>query len=233
MRNKIHEIIEVGKHNSRISSIYDYSMIITIIASLIPMCFKNSYPILVAVEYIATTIFIIDYLLRLITADIQYQKGVASFFFYPLTPFAIIDLLSILPTFIPINSAFRLLRVLRLFRVMRVLKVLRYSRSFAIILRVLRRERTALMSVLCVAIGYIIVTALIMFSVEPDTFDSFFDALYWATTALTTVGYGDIFPTSAAGRIVSMVSSLAGIAVVALPAGIITGGYLSEIQKDK
>lgn len=80
--------------------------------------------------------------------------------------------------------------------------------------------------------GYIFVTALVMFNIEPDTFNSFFDAIYWATVSLTTVGYGDIYATSGIGKILTMISSLFGIAIVALPAGIITAGYMSEINVD-
>ena len=72
-------------------------------------------------------------------------------------------------------------------------------------------------------------TAIVVFNVEPDTFGTFFDALYWATVSLTTVGYGDIYPVSTIGRLLAMVSSIFGIAIVALPAGIITAGYMSAI----
>lgn len=72
-----------------------------------------------------------------------------------------------------------------------------------------------------------------MFCYEPQTFDSFFDALYWATTALTTVGYGDVYPTTMIGQLISMISSIFGVAVIALPAGIVTGGFLEEINKRK
>lgn len=72
-----------------------------------------------------------------------------------------------------------------------------------------------------------------MFQVEPESFNSLFDALYWSTTALTTVGYGDIYPVTVFGKLVSMVSSIVGIAVVALPAGVITGGYIDVIKSEK
>lgn len=82
-------------------------------------------------------------------------------------------------------------------------------------------------------LGYILFAALVIFNVEPDSFDSFFDAVYWATVSLTTVGYGDIYPVSAVGRFVTMISSVFGIAIVALPAGIITAGYMKEIEEDE
>lgn len=83
------------------------------------------------------------------------------------------------------------------------------------------------------AIGYIVISALIMFNVEPATFSSFFDAVYWATVSLTTVGYGDIYAVSTIGKVITMLSSVFGIAIVALPAGIVTAGYMEEINKDE
>jgi voltage-gated potassium channel len=79
--------------------------------------------------------------------------------------------------------------------------------------------------------GYILVSALIIFNIEPESFGSFFDAVYWATVSLTTVGYGDIYPVSLMGRIITMFSSVFGIAIVALPAGIITAGYMGELER--
>ena len=106
-----------------------------------------------------------------------------------------------------------------------------YSRSFEIIGNVLRSSKDSLVAVCALAGGYILVSALVIFNVEPDSFNSFFDAIYWATVSLTTVGYGDIYPVSTLGRIITMVSSIFGIAIVALPAGIITAGYMNEISK--
>lgn len=82
------------------------------------------------------------------------------------------------------------------------------------------------------AIGYIVISAIIMFNVEPESFKSFFDAVYWATVSLTTVGYVDIYPVTVLGRIVAMFSSFFGIAVVALPVGIVTAEYLGTIKND-
>ena len=81
--------------------------------------------------------------------------------------------------------------------------------------------------------GYIFVTALVMFNIEPDTFNSFFDAIYWATISLTTVGYGDVYATTSIGKFITMVSAILGIAIVALPAGIIIAGYQDELNEMK
>ena len=100
------------------------------------------------------------------------------------------------------------------------------------ILSVIKRERQALMAVCILSGGYILLSALIMFQVEPESVKTFFDAIYWAVVTLTTVGYGDLYPVSDIGRVVSMISSVMGIAIVALPTGIITAGYMSELNKD-
>ena len=149
---------------------------------------------------------------------------------------AIIDLISILPSLSIINSGFKVLRVLRMIRAMRVFRVfkaMRYSRSFEIIGNVLRTSKDSLIAVCALAGGYIMISALIIFNVEPDSFYTFFDAIYWATVSLTTVGYGDIYPVSTMGRIITMISSIFGIAIVALPAGIITAGYMNEISSSE
>ena len=234
MRKRVFEIIEVSDGNDLASSIYDYFMIIVIVASLIPLAFKIDSTLFNVIDKIALIIFIIDYLLRLFTADLKYkEKSIISFLKYPFSFMAIIDILSILPSLTLLNSGFKLLRILRLiraFRVFRVFKVLRYSKSFQIIMSVFRKQKDALFAVITLAVAYIIISALIIFNVEPDSFHTFFDAIYWATVSLTTMGYGDIYPVTSIGRIVTMVSSIFGIAIIALPSGIITAGYMNEIN---
>ena len=125
----------------------------------------------------------------------------------------------------------RILRMVKAMRMFRIIKAVRYSKNLKILTNVFKNSKESLLAVFVFAIGYILVSALIVFNVEPQTFDSFFDAVYWATVSLTTIGYGDIYPVTIAGKIVTMVSSLLGIAIVALPAGIITAGYMKEIDK--
>ncbi|MBS5722560.1 ion transporter [Actinomyces sp. HMSC035G02] len=205
-------------------------MTVLIIASLLPLCFKESSPVLETIEYACVLVFIADYLARWATADLKLGKGALSFLIYPFTPMAVIDLLSILPVFNALNDALRTLRVLRLFRALRMFKLIRYSKSASAIAAVFEKEREALLAVLGLAIGYILVSALVIFKVEPETFNTFFDAVYWAVVSLTTVGYGDLYPTSDVGRAIAMISSLMGVAVVALPSGIFTAGMLDELR---
>lgn len=237
MRERIYQIIEKSDGEDKLSRVYDIIMLISIVGSLIPLAFKTENTLFFVIDKIALIIFIIDYLLRWATADYKYeQKGIVPFLKYPFSPMAIIDLLSILPSLSIINSGFKALRVLRMIRtlrIFRVLKAVRYSKSFRIIGNVVRSSKESLIAVGVLAIGYIVVSALVIFNVEPDSFNNFFEAVYWATVSLTTVGYGDIYPVSTFGRIITMISSVFGIAVVALPAGIVTAGYMSELKKQE
>lgn len=235
MRKWIYEIIEPADHGNRFSSIYDFVMMFTIVVSIVPLAFKESNTLFQWIDWISVGIFCLDYMLRLITADYKLKRSAESFFLYPITPLAVIDLLSILPSITMLNSGFRLLKLFRLLRTLKVLrtfKFLRYSRSFEIISNVFKKQKKVLSAVATMAIAYVLVSALVIYNVEPESFGTFFDAIYWATISLTTVGYGDIYPVSTIGRLVTMVSSVFGIAIIALPSGVITAGYLDEINRE-
>ncbi len=232
MRQRIYEIIEVAENGDVGSLIYDRFMLFCIFCCVVPLCFKQTNAVFQWIDYITAAIFMLDYILRWATADLKYpSSGKKAFLKYPFTFFAIVDLLSILPTVTVLNAGFKLFRLFRLTKAFKALKVLRYSKSFSLILNVMKRERRPLLAVCVLAGGYILLSALILFQVEPDSFDTFFDAIYWAVVTLTTVGYGDVYPHSDIGRVVSMISSFVGIAIVALPTGIITGGYLTELNE--
>ena len=236
MRKRIFSIIEPADGGNILSSVYDIIMMVTIVASVVPLAFKHTNIIFQWIDYITVGVFVLDYFLRLFTADYKLEKGARSFFEYPLTTMAIIDLISILPSLTVLNSSFRLLKVFRLLRtlkVLRTLKFLRYSKSFDIIASVFKKQRKVLSAVATMAAAYILVSALVIYNVEPESFETFFDAIYWATISLTTVGYGDIYPVTTIGRIVTMISSAFGIAIIALPSGVITAGYLAEINEEE
>lgn len=236
-RERLYEVIEKAEGNDTVSAIYDYGMIVAIIASLFPLAFKTDNTAFIIIDKITVAIFIIDYIFRWITADYKFsKKSASSFIKYPFSGMAIIDLLSILPSLSIVSGSFKVLRVLRMLRAMRVFrafKAMRYSKNFERIGNVLRTSKNSLVAVVILAVGYILVSALAIFNVEPDSFNTFFDAVYWATVSLTTVGYGDIYPVSTFGRVITMISSIFGIAIVALPAGIITAGYMSELEREK
>ena len=232
MRKRIYEVIELAKEDDRLSAVYDSFMILVIILSLLPLLFKEIPGPLIVLDKVCVCLFIVDYLLRWATADYKLGKGRGSFLLYPFS--FMVDLMSILPSLTVLNNGFKLLRVLRMsraFRVFRVLRAARYSKSIRIIGEVLRRSKESLAAVGTLALAFIVISAMVIFNAEPDSFDNFFEAVYWATISLTAVGYGDIYPVTTIGRAVAMLSSIFGVAVVALPSGIITAGYMNALEK--
>lgn len=159
MRKRLYEVIEVADEKDNLSKFYDVFMMIVIVCSLVPIATKGVGFFSPIIDHVTVVIFIIDYLLRLATADLKLKKGAKSFWLYLITPMAIIDLLSILPSIIAVSEALRILKVLRLLRTLKVFRVFK------------------------------------------------------------------------AGKIITMCSTLFGIAIVALPAGIVTAGYMDELNK--
>lgn len=228
MREHIFVLIEKAQEHDKLSQIYDWYIMTAALISIVPLMFRETRPWLITLETVTVYLLFLDYILRWITHDYRVKKHSPwAFILYPFTPFAVMDILSILPSIGLLSKSFMILRLLRL------TKVVHYSHSFQQIVEVFKNERKTLISVLVIAIFYILISALIMFVYEPkSTFDNFFDALYWATTALTTVGYGDVYPHTDVGKFISMISSLFGVAVIAMPAGIVTGGFLDEVHRD-
>ena len=241
MRKRIYKIIEPGIVEDKVSLAYDILMVIAITVSIIPLMFAHDHKAFRIIEQVTVTLFIIDYVLRWVTADFRLHKKEKSFFIYPVTGWAIIDLLSILPVFSLIGQGFKIFRITRLLRTLRLFKFFRYSDKIEVLGRVIRKEKGVLLTVLGISVFYVFLTALIMFNAEPhispitgeNTFKDFFDALYWATVTLTTVGYGDMVPVTDIGRFISMLSSLFGVAIIALPSGVITASYLEELRSQK
>ena len=241
LRKTIDHLVNPVKHN-RASRAYDFIMLLAIAISILPLMFRSQPKIFWWFELISTSLFIVDYIFRWGTADLQSERSkIAAFLIYPFTPMAIVDLLTILPIFHLIGPTFRVVRVYRLLKILRIFRVIRYFEPLKIIMSVIRRQRKILWTVLVLALFYIFVTALIMFNAEEDInpitgellFRDFFDAFYWAACTLTTVGYGDLYPISNTGRVISILSSIVGIAIIALPSGIITAGYMDELKQRK
>ena len=118
-RIKIYEIVEPRYNNqdSKIASLYDWVMLAAIVIGIIPLMFREQSSLFYAFDIASCTIFIIDYILRWLTADFRIKKGLLSFLIYPFTLMAIIDLLSILPTFSFVQRAFKLTRIIRLAKI--------------------------------------------------------------------------------------------------------------------
>lgn len=231
-RHRIYKMVELAKPGDLLSEAYDRLLIIFVVLSIFPLCFKETNALFESLEGMTIWFFVIDYLLRWFTCDFHHKRwGNEAFVRYPFTLFAIVDLLSILPAIPGMSRGVRLFRLLRMGQSLKTIRLMRYTTGFQVIYKAMKKEKQPLLAVLYLSLGYIFLTALLMFSVEPQSFRNFFDAIYWSVTTLTTVGYGDVYPVSNIGRFVSMISSFVGIAIVALPTGIITAGFMSELEE--
>ena len=167
MRKTIYDIIEKGRSGGKARYAYELIMLVAITASIFPLMFVEDCQAFRIIEQVTVSIFILDYILRWITADYRLGKGAKSFLIYPFTGWAIVDILSIIPVFAHISRGFKLFRVTRLMRVLRLFKFIRYTDKLQVLRKGIHREKHVLYTVLGIAVFYIFLTALIMFNAEP------------------------------------------------------------------
>lgn len=155
---------------------------------------------------------------------------------YVLSPLGIIDLLAFLPGLlvfiVPVSAS--ALNAARIIRLLRLIKLSRYMRGLHSIARVFEKRRHEIIAAFTVLALLTVTASVLMYEVEhpvqPDRFDSVFTGMYWAMTTITSTGYGDLVPITAAGRLVGFLTMLLSIAVVAIPAGIFSAGFVSEFR---
>lgn len=235
IKTKIYDII----NSNKVFEVIIIAIIIINTGSVVAETFSLSsgaQTTLNIIEKISVAIFTAEYVLRVWTADILFSEKspVRARAKYIFSPMAVIDLLAILPFYLPmfISIDLRALRSLRLVRLLRLFKLNRYTTALTTIATVFRRKAAQLISSLFVVGLLMLIASLIMFNIEhdaqPEAFNNVFQALWWSVATLTTVGYGDIYPVTVPGKILSTVIALLGIGLVAVPTGIITAGF-SEI----
>ena len=212
----------------------DSFLILLIIFNIICLGFETDKTIYLTyktffsmVEIISVIIFTIEYLMRLFTLD--KLKDIFS-------PLMIIDLLAILPFYLPVAKLdLRILRIFRLFRILRIFKLARYFESLQMIGKVIYRKRTELISIFGVLLFLIFLSSFFMFYAEseaqPNAFHNILDTFWWSIVTFTTVGYGDVYPITPIGKLLSATIVLIGIMLFALPTSILTAEFLNEFQK--
>lgn len=248
IRKRIFEIIEKGDKDDQVSRYFDVFIMALIIMSVMSIIIESFDEVVVnfgshlsRFEVFSIGVFTIEYGLRLLTADIAFpnKSKLKSLIRYILSPMAIIDLLAILPMYLPmvIPVDLRFLRILRLTRLLRVFKLNRYTKSLSLLNRVLKREKEQLIVTIFITSLLLLLSSSIMYYLEhdaqPEAFPNIVSSLWWAIATLTTVGYGDIYPVTTLGRLLSGFIAILGIGLVAMPTGIISAGFLAEIDKDK
>lgn len=245
IKTRIYKIIEPAENNDTLSKIFDNSILLLIVINIISIVLESFDEIsdrygniLSIIEGISIAIFTIEYLLRIITSDLHYHEinKIKSVFKYIKSPMAVIDLLAIIPFYLPmiIPIDLRILRILRLTRLFRIFKINRYTKSLKLILKVLKRKKEELLITLFVTMIMLLLSSAIMYIIEtndqPENFPNIIAAFWWAIATLTTVGYGDVYPVTVWGKIISGIIALLGVGLVALPTGIISSGFIEELE---
>lgn len=192
------------------------------------------------IEKASVIIFSVEYAARIWTSNLKYPNlpSWRARLRYIRSFAAIVDLISLLPSYLSFISAnLMVLRMLRIFRLFRAFKLNRYTHALRDIGEIFRRKASQLISSLIVVSFLIVIAAVLMYDAEhaaqPDKFDNALSGIWWAIATLTTVGYGDIYPVTAIGRIMSAVIAVLGIGLVAVPTGIISAGFTEQISRNR
>lgn len=189
---------------------------------------------------VSTVCFGVEYCARIWVADLLYpdRTPAKARLRYIFSGFGLIDILAFLPAifawFMPISS--QLFNGLRIIRLVRLIKLSRYMKGLQSIGRVFSHRKQEIIAAFMVLMLLTISASVLMYAVEnpvqPNKFDSVFTGMYWAMTTITTTGYGDLVPITDLGRLIGFCIMVLAIAVVAIPAGIFSAGFLSEFQAD-
>lgn len=247
IRKRIFEIIQIGNRNDIPSLLFDIFISIMIIFSVVStfmLTFSeldNLHDILYTIELVTIIVFVIEYILRILTADFLYpgkkrDKAIFSFIF---SLGGLIDLLTIVTFFLPFvfSSGLVAFRLLRVIRILRLFALTKDYDSFSVIYDVLMAKRKQLLSSIIMIFTLILMASLCMYSVEhdaqPEAFKNGFSGIWWCVSAIFTVGYGDIAPITIGGRILAVIVTVLGVLLVAIPTGIISAGFVEHISAIK
>jgi voltage-gated potassium channel len=215
--------------------------VVAVILETVEPLHKQFFLLFTVIDIISIAFFTVEYCVRLwiCTLNPTYSHPVTGRLRYMVSAFAVIDLLSFLPFYIPviIPLDLRFLRILRLFRLIRVMKLGRYSHAMQTFHTVLEKTKEQLLLALSILFVVLVLASSMMYyaehDVQPEKFASIPDAMWWAIVTLATVGYGDIYPITPLGKVIGGVVVVTGIGIFALPAAILSAGFIEEIQAKK
>lgn len=245
VRRRLFDIIQIGNVGDLPSRAFDIFITVIIFINLFVTIFdtyEESKPysgILQIVELITIVIFTIEYILRVVTADYLYPKEEPwkARLMFVFSAGGIIDLLTFFPFYLPFAFpagmvAFRMLRVVRIFRLFKIST--KYD-AFNVIVDVINEKRKQILSAVVLILIFMVASSLAMYSLEhdaqPECFRNAFSGIWWSVSTLLTVGYGDIYPITTAGKVLAIVISFLGVGMVAIPTGIISAGFVEQYTK--
>lgn len=246
-RKRIFDIIQIGNKSDIPSAAFDIFITLTIFVNLFVTffaTFEQSKPYsgtLDILEYVTVGIFLVEYILRILTADYLFPKSnpVLARVLFLFSFYGLVDLLTILPTFLPFlfpggAVAFRIFRVVRIFR---LFKINSQYDAYNVIINVLKEKKNQIFSCITMIVILTLASSLCMYSAEheaqPEAFENAFSGIWWSVSTLLTVGYGDIYPITTLGKIMAILISFLGVGMVAIPTGIISAGFVEQYTKIK
>lgn len=238
LKKRIFDILQIGKRTDFASRAFDFAVVSAVLLNCAVLFLEtfeelqSYHGLLKGVEIVTIIFFCIEYALRIWTADYLYpnvSKGRAIWKF--LWSFdGIVDLFTILPFFY--LSGFVAFRMLRVIRILRLFQINAIYDSFNVITEVLREKKNQILSSVVIILVLMMASSLSMYSVEheiqPEVFKNAFSGLWWSLSTIFTVGYGDIYPVTALGRVLAVFTTFLGVGVVAIPTGIISAGFVEN-----
>lgn len=246
IKQRTFEIISRADQGDLASKIFDDAIMALIFLSILSIVLESFQSIhdrfgfvFSVFEVISVSVFSVEYLLRIWTADLLYPSAKHPRLKYVFSLMALVDLAAILPFFLPFISVdlrfLRMARLFRLFRLLRVFKLGRYVDALITVTTVIKKSSSQLIVSVALCLFVMLFSAIVMYTVEnpvqPEQFPNVIASLWWAICTLTTVGYGDIYPVTDVGRFFASIISLVGIGIIAIPTGIIAAGFSSAIEK--
>jgi voltage-gated potassium channel len=240
------ELVDPGTYNSDKSDWFDKTIlaliflnVVAVILESVPEIGKPFVKYFYVFDIVSVGIFTFEYLMRLwlCTIDEHYKGSIAGRIKFITSPYGIIDLLAILPFYLPaiIPIDLRFIRILRMLRLFQVFKLPYYSNTLQKLTRVLKHKKYELITTFGLILILLIFSSSIIYYVEnpvqPDKYSSIPASMWWAAITLTTIGYGDIFPVTALGKFFTMIIAMLGVVMVAIPTGIISSGFIEDDSK--
>ena len=247
LKKRVHDLLAVsteGDDHSRTVDLWILALIFLNILALVLETVDSIYSRNPAAfelfEDVSLVIFSVEYLLRLwsCSAVPTYARPLFGRLRFATTPLAIVDLLAILPLYLPLFGLdMRFIRVVRLLRFFRLAKLFRYSSALRLLGRVVLGKREELASIFFVLVTLLLISSSLMYFAEhddqPGKFSSIPETMWWSVITLTTVGYGDYYPVTGIGKFIAAIIAVLGIGMFALPAGILGAGFVDELQTKK
>lgn len=245
IKEKVALLFDDEKENLKGNVFVEYFISGLIIVNMIAIILESYHEVYAAysnyfslLEWFSIIVFTIEYIIRIWIADSTYShlSPIRARLKYMTSFMGVIDLIAILPFFLPylIKLDLRILRTLRLFRLLRLLKLKRYFKSLDVIKSVVVKTKGEIIVTIFLVFILLVLASTLMYNIEksaqPEAFKNIGQAMWWAVATLTTVGYGDIYPVTGIGKILSAFIALLGIGIVALPTGIISSAYIEEIR---